>query len=89
VTVKRTCCLGIEPAENGWIVVESIFFEETTEEADEVSHSSYDPSAAFADGEDKPHHCIRKEERVHVFTDVNRLLTFVGERLKNGVSKIT
>lgn len=78
-----TRCIGIEPAENGWVVVETTFFEEDDEPADTVEHSSYDPSAAFAEGhDDRTHSCLRKEEHVHVFTDHLKLMAFVSERTR-------
>lgn len=80
--MKKTCCLGIEPAENGWIVVETTFFEEDSEETESVEHSAYDPSSAFSEAGEEKHSCLRKTERVHVFTDHLKLMSFVSERTK-------
>jgi len=81
--LKVTRCIGIEPVENGWVVVETIFHEEDSEEADTVEHSGYDPAAAYGgEKSERAEGCLLKKERVHVFTDHLKLMAFVNDRTK-------
>ena len=80
--MKVTRCIGIEPAENGWVVVESIFYEEDHTPAETVEHNTYDPSEAYGRAMEDARACLRKEEKVHVFSNHERLMAFGSEKTR-------
>ena len=70
--MKTTRCIRINPAENGWVVIELIHTE--SENDDEYDEPAYD------EGHEERH--CHHEEKVHVFSDHVRLMAWVAERTK-------
>lgn len=95
--MKTTRYIAIEPAENGWVVLETICREKddkspADDEGGEDETEGYDPSREFANREHEqrghgPHgpHCQHEDEekKIHVFGDHEKLMAFVAEKTKN------
>lgn len=94
---KTTRYIAIEPAENGWVVLETICHESDPksdeDDNEDDNEEGYDPSREFANGRAReqhghgPHgpHCQHddEEKKIHVFGDHEKLMAFVAERTRN------
>lgn len=100
--MKTTRYIAIEPAENGWVVLETICREKDDKSPadDEDESEGYDPSREFAKREQRGHgphgpHCQHEDEhadeekKIHVFDDHEKLMAFVAEKTKNFSSTST
>lgn len=78
--------LIVEPADNGWIVIEPHEHEPAQEDdehgEDEDGQPGYDPSAAFAGRERGPRRKPCQKDKVRVFTDHKKLIAFLTEATK-------
>ncbi len=100
--MKTTRYIAIEPAENGWVVLETICRESdkasTDNEDDEDESEGYDPSREFARRGQPGHghgphgpHCQHEDEKkkIHVFGDHEKLMAFVAEKTRDFSSSST
>lgn len=91
--MRRTVCHAIEPAENGWVVTETLFVEPAAvpvsdetddEDEDEGDRPSYDPSAAFAQATEQTTTVATRDTKVYVFgtPDHDKMIQFLRDRTR-------
>lgn len=72
--MKSSNVLRIEPAENGWLVIEITFYDDDDDD---------DEPQAWSKDREGPHSdCNHSAEKVHVFVDHAKLMAFMSERTK-------
>lgn len=90
---RRTVCHGIEPAENGWVVTETVFIEpeavpisDESDDDGEGDGPGYDPSAAFAQATEQATGTTvaTRDTKVYVFgtADHAKMIQFINDRTR-------